>query len=1039
MNSSRMKPKSLLALYQSPVKGIKTRASVLECGTPVPLWIPRHYNTLDWRLLLFTAPLIFLSLALATTSPAQPQSQQQPRTRVLFNDGWLFQKGDPAGADDTLRHDNIRDLIIHTGDNLLNYNPSRPPAPPAPDAPAASAPARDAKGESQAKAKGKSKAAPAAILPARVIPTPAGIASIAYLRPDYDDSGWRKLTLPHDWGIEGPFSLDLPAPTGKLPWGGVGWYRKHFNLPPAPPAPPSPAGAAADGRRTYLEIDGAQSHALVFLNGRLVGGWPFGYTSWRVDLTPHLKTGAGAENENVLAIRLDNPAESSRWYPGSGIYRNVWLVQTAPVAIAQWGVFVTTPSITKERALVNIAVTLDNNTAKPADAVEVTARLFAADEHGRPVGAPVATGAVRAFSPGSRENTKISVPAGNQANCSATLAVPAPRLWSLAQRNRYVAETTVTQNGAVLDRVLTPFGIRTIETTADRGFLLNGERVEIRGVCQHHDLGALGAAINTRALERQIEILQSFGCNAIRTSHNPPAPELLELCDRMGMLVMDESFDCWAAGKKADDYGRLFADWHEKDLRALVRRDRNHPCVIQWSIGNEILELWQPDGWKLAAHLAAIVREEDRTRPVVAGLNNIQSGYNGTQNVVDIVGYNYKPQEYAPFRRAHPHIPLMGAETASTVSSRGEYFFPVSEDKLEGRADHQVSSYDLYAPPWAMPPDTEWRGLDETPQVIGEFVWTGFDYLGEPTPYNSDPTNILNYSDPAVRARAEAELAALGRIRTPSRSSYFGIVDLAGFPKDRYYLYQSRWRPDHPMAHILPHWNWPERIGQVTPVFVYTSGDEAELFLNGKSLGRKKRGAGEYRFRWNDVVYAPGELRVKTWKNRKPWAETVKRTTGAPAKILLTPDRTVLRASGVSEARASVMECGTPVPLSIADDLTSAPDPKRHKSAALQGGCAAPDSDADLSFITVTIADKDGQQVPRAKNHIKFTITGPAEILATDNGDATSFESFQSNERHAYNGLALVIVRPKCGEKGVIKLTAQSEGLAPAEITLSSE
>jgi len=887
---------------------------------------------------------IALMLALFPLS-ALSQTPAQPRTRVLFNDGWLFQKGDPAGVGDSLNYDNVRDLIIHTGDNLLNYLP--------PDS------------GRRTPDSGRS----------------ADFSGISCLRPDFNDSGWRKVTLPHDWGIEGPFAQDLPGDTGKLPWAGIGWYRKHFSVP---------AGATADGRRTFLEIDGAQSHALVFLNGHLVGGWPYGYASWRVDLTPFLKTGDGAENKNVLAIRLDNPPRSSRWYPGSGLYRNVWLTQTAPVAIAQWGVFVTTPSITKDRALVNVAVTLDNHTARAA-AVDVSVRLFAADENGRPTGDPVATGACVAP---IDKNTKGNIAANNQASFAATLAVASPRLWSLEQRNRYVAETTVTDNAtnAVIDRALTPFGIRALTFTPDRGFLLNGKRVNLNGVCDHHDLGALGAAINTRALERQLEILQAMGCNAIRTSHNPPAPELLDLCDRMGFLVMDEAFDCWASGKNPNDYGRLFADWHEKDLRAYIRRDRNHPCVILWSVGNEVREQGTPGGWKLAAHLAAIAREEDRTRPTVTANNNAQSGYNGFQIALDVIGYNYKPKEYAKLHAAHPQVIIAGSETQSAISSRGEYFFPVNDNPDDNQANFQVSSYDLSPVRWGQEPDVEWAAQEANPFVLGEFVWTGFDYLGEPTPYNKDTTNLLNFSDPAERARAQKELDQLGKLSVPSRSSYFGIIDLAGFPKDRYYLFQSHWRPDLPMAHILPHWNWPDRVGQVTPVFVYTSGDEAELFLNGKSLGRKKLAPGEYRFRWDDVKYDPGELKVTTWKNGKPWADATMRTAGAPAKLQLAADRATLHADG-----------------------------------------------ADLSFITVTIADKDGTMAPRANNLVKFSITGPAEIAAVDNGDATSFEPFQAAQHKAYNGLALVIVRAKPGEKGAIKLTAQSDGLAPAEVALQSE
>lgn len=860
------------------------------------------------------------------------QAADTPRTRESFNAGWLFTKGDDPSIGDSLVYERVKDWVLPTGDQLLNYR---------------AAPRQKPMGSP-----GSMLAGPSSVLP--------------YTRVDFKDSGWRALTLPHDWGIEGPFQQELSGETGKLPWFGTAWYRKKFALP-----------ANDAGRQIYLELDGAMAYALVWCNGQFVGGWPYGYTSWRVDLTSFLKPGA----DNVLAIRLDNPRESSRWYPGGGIYRNVWLLKTGPVAVAQWGVFVTTPVVTRDSATVDVGVTLDNQTAAAAE-VNVAVRIFAADGAGLATGEPLCSSAAQL----------VKLQPGRQAEVSHTMVLSSPKLWSLRERNRYVAETTVTQKDQVIDRVTTSFGVRTIAHTANDGFLLNGERVQLYGVCNHHDLGALGSAVNTRAIERQLEILQSMGCNAIRTSHNPPAPELLELCDRMGFVVMVEAFDCWRIGKKRDDYSRVFDEWHEKDLVSMVRRDRNHPSVIQWSIGNEIREQYEPDGWKLAAHLAAIVREEDRSRPVVAGLNNIQAAYNGFQTVVDIIGYNYKPTEYAKVRARYPHLPIMGAETASTVSSRGEYFFPMSEDKAEGRADFQVSSYDLYAPRWAFPPDPEWKGLDEAPYTLGEFVWTGFDYLGEPTPYNADVTNLLNYSNPADREKAAKELADLGKIRVPSRSSYFGIIDLAGFPKDRYYLYQTRWRPDLPMAHILPHWNWPERVGQVTPVFVYSSGDEAELFLNGKSLGRHKRGPLEYRFRWNDVVYVPGELKVVTYKGGKPWAEAIQRTTGAAAKIVLTADRASLRADGT-----------------------------------------------DLSFITVTIADQNGLLVPRSKNRVSFEISGPGEIVATDNGDATSFESFQAKERAAYNGLALVVVRTKAGEAGTITVRAKSDGLAGTETSLVSQ
>lgn len=782
----------------------------------------------------------------------------------------------------------------------------------------------------------------------------------------FDDSAWRKLALPHDFGIEGPFKQEYQGETGKLAWWGVAWYRKHFA---------APAGDA--GRRVYLDIDGAMSHATVWLNGQQVGAWPYGYTSFRVDLTAQLKSGA----DNLLAIRIDNPPDSSRWYPGGGIYRNVWLVKTAPLHVAHNGTFVTTPKVHADAATVDIQATLENLGA--ATEAQVSTAIYALDEAGRRTGPAVA----RSIASGAAR-----VGAGAQVLLAQSLQVKLPRLWSPRSTQRYVAVTSVFDKGGIVDEVETPFGIRTIAFDAARGFILNGERLALQGVSMHHDLGALGTAINVRALERQLEILREMGVNAIRTTHNPSAPELLELADRMGFLIIEEAFDAWRLGKKPNDYGTLFDAWHEKDLRAMVRRDRNHPSVILWSIGNEIREQNAPEGWKVAARLADIVRSEDRTRLTTAGFNHIGSGYNGFQTAIDVLGYNYKPGEYAKFHLSAPQIPMIGSETASTVSSRGEYFFPVSDDKAVGLANFQVSSYDLSAPRWASRPELEFAGLDDNPYVAGEFVWTGFDYLGEPTPYNADTTNILNFTDPAAQRRAAGELAALSKLKVPSRSSYFGIVDLAGFKKDRFYLYQARWRPELPMAHLLPHWNWPERVGQVTPVHLYTSGDEAELFLNGQSLGRKRRGPRDYRLRWDEVLYQPGTLRAVVWKNGKRWAEDTVQTTGTPAGLALSADRAVLQADG-----------------------------------------------KDLAFVTVAITDRQGRPVPRSGNQVRFSVSGPADLVATDNGDATSLVSFQSPERAAFNGLALAIVRTRPGQPGRIVLRAVSDTLAGATLTLRSE
>jgi beta-galactosidase len=848
---------------------------------------------------------------------------ESPRERVSFNRDWRFQRGDPEWINALLDYTRLRPWLLASSADFLSASATKPQR-----------------------------------------PSGNFAADVKYATTAYDDSAWRKLDLPHDWGVEGPFRQDLDGNTAKLPWAGTAWYRKHFTLP------------AEHNAHYSLEIDGAMAYAAVWLNGEFVGGWPYGYASFALDLTPFLNRGG----DNVIAIRLDNPPESSRWYPGGGIYRNVWLTRTTPIHVAHWGTTVVTPRITPENAIVLVTALVDNETKTAAD-VSVTTEVFEIDSHDQPAGSAVATATT----------DKLKIPPQLQASATQTLSVAKPKLWSIESPQRYVAVTTVRRGNDVVDVTRTPFGIRTVAFDPDRGFLLNGKVVRLQGVCDHHDLGALGAVVNVRALERQVEILRAFGCNAIRTSHNPPAPELLELCDRLGVVVFDEPFDCWAKGKNRNDYHVLFPDWHEQDMRAFIRRDRNHPSVVMWSIGNEVVEqFWEDnvEAWKLARELAGIIREEDRTRPISGAFNNERSGYNGIQLIVDAVGYNYRDFEYASFRKNSPTIPLFGSETASCVSSRGEYFFPVSNDKLDpnARTNFQVSSYDLSAPPWAMSPDQEWKAADGAPGYAGEFVWTGFDYLGEPTPYGEDSKKMLNFTDPALRAKAEAELKQKGVISVPSRSSYFGIVDLAGFPKDRFYLYQARWRPDLPMAHLLPHWTWPDRVGQVTPVHVYTSGDEAELFLNGRSLGRKKKAAGEYRLRWDDVKYEAGEVHVVAYKNGQKWAEDTVRTAGAAKTLTATADRTNVHADG-----------------------------------------------NDLVFVSVAVTDDRGTLVPRANSLVKFSVTGPGEVIAVDNGDATSFEPFQASQMHAYNGRVLAIVRTREGQAGKIVVRAEAEGLAPAE------
>jgi beta-galactosidase len=574
----------------------------------------------------------------------------------------------------------------------------------------------------------------------------------------------------------------------------------------------------------------------------------------------------------------------------------------------------------------------------------------------------------------------MQIAAGQKATVVTEATVAGPKLWGtgLHQKpNRYAAVTTLQQEGKTVDIYETPFGIRTLKFDPNAGFFLNGEHIKLNGTCNHHDLGALGAALNYRALRRQLEMLADMGANALRTSHNPPAPELLELADKMGFLVLDEAFDVWVRPKTALDYHLLYPDWHEQDLRALLRRDRNHPCVILWSIGNEAGEQGGgAEGAAIAEELTMICHEEDPTRPTISAMNSA-SAKSPFPAPIDAVGLNYQgaglywgSPQFTVFHQQFPDKFVVGTETAATLSSRGVYTFPVapglgapaSAKSGEEPANRQVSSYDLYFASWAYSPEKEFAAQDRYPFVAGEFVWTGWDYLGEPTPFDA------------------------------ARSSYFGIVDLAGFAKDRFYLYQSYWRPEHPMAHILPHWTWPDRIGQVTPVHVYTSGDEAELFLNGESLGRKKKAPFEYRLRWDDVVYEPGELRVVAYKRGTPWATDSVKTAGAAVKLLLTPDRSTIANDG-----------------------------------------------KDLSFLTLQVADNNGRTVPRSMNRIDFKVSGPGEIVATDNGDPTDMTAFSSKQRNAFNGLALAIVRARRGHSGQILVIARSEGLEKARTRIMAK
>lgn len=780
--------------------------------------------------------------------------------------------------------------------------------------------------------------------------------------PTVNDNNWRSLDLPHDWAIEGPFSDTLENNTGLLPWKGIGWYRKHFSV-----------NDNDKEKRIYVDFDGAMANAKIWLNGKYVGEWPYGYTSFRLDLTPYIITG----KENIIAVRLDTKNWDSRWYPGAGLYRNVWLVKTSQLNITNNGVFCTTPEIKKERGILSVQAEVESHFNYPVP-VTIKALVYKLNDKFEPSATPVTESVVvTAMIPGMKNHDfRFDIP------------VKEPILWDINKPELYRVAVIVMQGTTVTDRYETNFGFRTLNFTARDGFLLNGRRVEINGVCNHHDLGALGAAFNTRAAARQLEILREMGCNAIRTSHNPPAPELVDLCDKMGFLIMVEAFDTWRIRKKPKDYNLIFNAWHTEDLKAMVRRDRNHPSVFMWSIGNEVPDQRNP---YLASALSAIVKSEDITRPVTSGCNDGGSGTNGFQKTLDIFGINYNLSNYAKFfaLKDNANLPFYSSESASTVSSRGEYFFPAVQgdlnNNLPGKGIFQITSYDIASPGWATTPDQQWTMLDKYPAAMGEFVWTGFDYIGEPTPYSGDMTGLK--PDSWGYKETLKMLEKQGVKEVPSRSSYFGIIDLAGFKKDRFYLYQSRWRPELPMAHILPHWNWPERKGLVTPVHVYTSGDEAELFLNGKSLGKKKKGEFEYRLKWEEVVYQPGELKVIAYKNGVKWAEDVVRTTEKASVLSLAADRAAVHPDGT-----------------------------------------------DLIYITVRIEDKNKLLVPGSNNQLNFSIEGQGRIIATDNGDATSHESFQSKSKKAFNGLCLVIVAAEKGAKGPFTVKAESKGLKAATV-----
>jgi beta-galactosidase len=776
-------------------------------------------------------------------------------------------------------------------------------------------------------------------------------------RPEFDDSTWRTLDLPHDWAIEGRFDKKNNPQMGGLELAGIGWYRKHFRLPEGPPS-----------RRYTIEFDGAMADAHVFLNGHELGARPYGYIGFGFDITPYLHFG---HVENVLAARLISEEESSRWYPGAGLYRHVWLDTTEDVHVARWGTFVTTHDVSNDSTAVVVRTEIENERPRGA---EISLETVVLNADGRSVA-------------GTMNPTHLSPNAVEVKNVQLDLA--RPHRWDVDDPYLYTVVSTIREGQRVLDRFSTPLGVRTLEFDKSKGLLLNGRPLKLHGVCLHHDLGALGAAVNDRAIERRLRLMKEMGANALRTSHNPPAPEVLDQCDRLGMLVIDEAFDMWRKPKVRNGSSRYFDSWGETDLRDMIRRDRNHPSVALYSIGNEVLEQTDPEGWRIARRLTEICHDEDRSRPVTAAFNEAdQAIKNGLVREVDIPGFNYQASHYEQLLREIPDRAIFGSETGSCVSSRGVYHLPLL--KYDKHPSLQITSYDIIAPRWGYPPDVEFEAQERLPGVLGEFVWTGFDYLGEPTPYF--------WTLPGAK-QDEADW--------PARSSYFGIMDLAGFPKDRYFLYQSVWTK-RPMVHLLPHWNWAGHEGQAVPVMVYTNGDEAELFVNGRSLGRQQRGASpvelpvgrrvnpdgkflsSYRLLWQ-VPYEGGALRAEAYTAGKLVASTEVHTAGAPARLRVSTDRTTLRAD-----------------------------------------------EQDLAFLSVRVEDKDGNLCPFADNLVRFRAEGAGHIAGVDNGNPATVEPFQANQRLAFGGLCEVLVRPNRDERGPIRVESTSEGLEPAETDLTA-
>ncbi len=770
----------------------------------------------------------------------------------------------------------------------------------------------------------------------------------------FDDSGWDQVTVPHDWAIYGPFDRvhDLQevavtqngekvatvktGRTGGLPYVGVGWYRNTFDVDVF----------EKSQKRVVLKFDGAMSEARVYVNGQEVCFWPYGYNAFHCDVTDFINPSG---KDNLVAVRLENRPQSSRWYPGAGLYRNVHVIVTDQVHVPVWGTFVTTPFVSDTLASVRLETNIEHADGK---VVRVTTDII--DGEGKVVS--------------SKDNAQ-KINYGQP--FVQHLEVLDPNLWSPESPALYKAISRIFIDEKLLDSYETRFGIRDIKFVADRGFFLNGKHRKFQGVCNHHDLGPLGAAINVSALRYQLELLMDMGCDAIRTAHNMPAPELVELCDELGLMMMIEPFDEWEIAKCENGYHRFFEEWAERDMVNMIRHFRNNPSVVMWSIGNEVPTQCSPEGYKVARFLQDICHREDPTRPVTCGMDQVSCVLeNGFASMLDIPGFNYRVHRYQEAYAKLPQNLLLGAETTSTVSSRGVYKFPVEKKAEAMYADHQSSSYDLEHCSWSNLPDEDLAMADDNAWSLGQFVWTGFDYLGEPSPYDTDAW--------------------------PNHSSMFGIIDLASIPKDRYYLYRSVWNKKENTLHVLPHWTWPERVGEVTPVFVYTNYPSAELFINGKSQGvrRKTEETVQHRYRlmWTDVVYEPGELKVVAYDDAgNPTEEKIVRTAGKPHEIVLETPHKIIAADGKS-----------------------------------------------LAYIHVKVVDKAGNLCPAEDALVHFSVTGAGQYRAAANGDPTCLDMFHEPKMHLFNGRLTAIVQAG-GKPGEIQLEAKSKGVKSGKIRLTAE